>query len=84
MTIKTKYNIGDVIFFMSGQIPTKGIIEGCTVFTGKKKYSDGAIEEMTSGVNSIQYHVQYTSTPIHEEIAFPSKEDLQKHLFENV
>ena len=66
MTIETKYNIGDEVWFMFNHKPTQGKILGLTVYSPTYYFYIVSI--------------LYTSGTIYEESLFPTKEELLKSL----
>ena len=85
MKVESKYNKGEVIFFMRGMTPQKGIISGITFFTGTKKTIDGTVMECPENETcSVEYHIENTGFSINEKCAYANKTTLQKALFENL
>lgn len=82
MEVKSRKNIGDTIYFMSGDIPLKDVVSGISLFTGFR--SDGLCRQWQTDKDSA--HVTYHTTcgDVREERAFDSKEDLIKSLFDNL
>ena len=74
MNIKTKYNIGDEVWFDSGFIPTKGIV--IVVKTENNKFSNDIIYE----VETKEWGGSATPVRLFERFIFPTKEELLKSL----
>lgn len=72
MTIETKYNIGDEVWFTSGSIPTMGIVR--VIKTKNNKYSNDIIYE----VESEDWGLPMTPLRIFESFLSPTEEELLK------
>lgn len=87
MKAESKFNIGDTIYYMYGEQPTKDTITGVSFFEGKMRMGvggGGGWHETTDGIPSIQYHVEKSPKPISELEAHATKEELQKTVFANL
>ena len=84
MEAKSKFNIGDIIYYMYGEQPIKDIISGITFFVGKKKSSTGERYETMGDIPSVSYHTEESSNPINEDKAYATKGELQKSVFANI
>jgi hypothetical protein len=72
MVLKTKYNIGDKIWFVSHNMVNSGRIDAVSASVIKR----------ISGVSSrVFYRIEGTLVEIDEKYAFESKEDLKNALF---
>lgn len=84
MEAKTKFNIGETIYFMHKDMPSKEIISGITIFTGKKYENNGQRYFTKDGEFTILYHLGKITFVIEEKEAYASKEDLQSALFSSL
>lgn len=84
MEAKSKFDIGELIFFMNGGMPVKAQITGINMFSGWSQDNSGCRTESKKGESMISYYTQDYTTPVREFNAFASKEELQKSLFDNL
>lgn len=70
MTIITRHNLNDIVWFMFQNIPTSG-----------KIYSiDVKISKRSQDLPDIQYYIQDRTNPIFEKFCFMNKDELVKSL----
>lgn len=84
MEVKSKFNIGDTIYYMYGKCPTKDIIFGITFFVGRKQSAQGETHSTMGDNPLISYHAEGSTRSISELDAYATKEELQKSLFANL
>ena len=84
MEAKSKYNIGDTIYYMYGVQPRKDVISGISFFAGKSPMGVGglgATYEVGEGVIDIKYHILNNNpAPVKESDAYATKEELMQSL----
>ena len=74
MTIETKYNIGDEVWFASGGKQVEGCIEYLSIHYNCGRWEEDKVESYTvRGYNDILYVVE-------ADRLFPTKEELLKSL----
>lgn len=83
MEVNSKFNKGDTIYFMNGELPQKAKITGITFFTGEAKRLDGSSKVTAPSHTQVTYHVD-NCIEVHEQNAFPSKDKMIKALFDNL
>jgi len=84
MELKTKYNIGDAVYFMSGGIPLKLPIAGITIFSGFKHNARGIRCSTAAGEYSVKYNFTEILLSVSEQSAYATKEELIKSLFDKL
>lgn len=84
MEAKSKFDIGEIIFFMNGGMPVKAQITGIHIFSGYSQDSSGCRTESKKGEFMVSYYTEGYTIPTREFNAFASKEELQKSLFDNL
>lgn len=86
MEIVTDRNVGEIIFFMDGEIPRKAPIVAIEAFIGRTvSHLANARESDANGTKvSVVYFVEDRITGLHPDAAFTTKEDLMKSLFDNL
>jgi hypothetical protein len=80
MEFKTKFNIGDEIYFMVGDTPVNETICGITSFIGTKADANGRSIKTDDKECLTHYHVKFLGTDINEQKAFATKEGLIKFI----
>lgn len=78
--VKTKFNVGDMIYFMAYDTPKKGMIEGFAAFYGNFKNSSFEKNSKSMDEPVIIYSVGAYQT-VEESKAFKNKEDLIVNMF---
>lgn len=81
--MKSKFNIGDEIFFMKYNEPSKAVVKGIAFIIGEFEESSSFKRIGTEEKPSVNYNVGMYSS-IEESKAFATKEELQKNLFANL
>jgi hypothetical protein len=76
MEIKSKFNIGDTIFFMEGDMPVKETVSGITTFNGEAIHSNGSTQLTEEGKVFIDYHIKYRAVKVNEHKVYATKEEL--------
>jgi hypothetical protein len=87
MKAESKFNIGDTIYYMYGEHPTKEVITGISFFKGKMRSGVGGVggwHESTGDAPVVSYHVEKCPKSISELEAHATKEELQKSVFANL
>ncbi len=79
MEIKTKYNIGDTVFFMKDSIPQKDSIMGICTMSGEVANETGRIWTPKQ-LGAVNYYFS-NGHCVREEGVFPTKEELRESLF---
>lgn len=81
MEIKTKYNIGEKVFYISGNKIVEGTIVSRQIILGEGEYfgksPNGSIKKE---VEYCIHHHDIHLTTMPEELLFPTKEELIKSL----
>ena len=81
--MKSKFKIGDEIFFMNYSTPAKGTVEGISFVVGKHETASRSKREGTFDKPSIEYYLGGYTT-VDEAAVFASKEELQDDLFKEL
>lgn len=71
MKFETRYNIGDEVYVMSDDKPTKGKVKWIDIHIGRLGKEQ---------IIEVRYQVLSYDTPYSEGLVFPSKEELLKSL----
>lgn len=79
---KSKFEIGEEIFFMEFNQPKKAAVIGISNLEGKVKFTGIEVDNQ-QGVITTYYHVGSYSS-VEEKNAYSSKEELQKSLFDKL
>ena len=86
MEFKTKYNIGDVVYFMYDQTPCKEQVISVDVRFGEYLTKEGKLHSFTSPI--ITYGFENTVHKVVESATFKSKQELIDYVidyvFENI
>lgn len=83
MELKTKFNIGDLGYFMEKQIPVKAKIIGISVITGIYREPNGTTIEIKDGECAATYHFDNFGRAVEENI-YSSKKELIKAVFDKL
>jgi hypothetical protein len=81
MEVKSKFNKGDIIFFMIGDQPHKAEIIGITFFTGTFFTGNNGSQTTAGDFTQVKYHTDGCDSEVPEQNAFTSKEELTTHVF---
>lgn len=84
MEVKSKFNKGQTIYFMNGEMPAKDVVSGITFFVGKKEDSVGTRHETMGDIPDISYHLENDTKSVHESAAYETKEYLIEATFKNL
>jgi hypothetical protein len=81
--MNTKFKIGEEVFFMRYDVPSKGIIKGIAIIEGA--FKESSFEKTGTVENpSINYSIEGSYTSVEEHKVFATKEELVNSLFSNL
>lgn len=80
MEVKSKFNKGDIIYFMVNDQPNKRKITGITFFTGSSTKINGEQKITAGDFTQIHYHTE-GCLEVAEQKAFATEEELKKDVF---
>ncbi|MEK6878618.1 MAG: hypothetical protein AABY22_03370 [Nanoarchaeota archaeon] len=74
MKVESKFNIGDDIYFLAGELPMKSKIAGISFFIGEKHSHSG--QSLVCKKCSVSYNFHDVTVCINETDAYETKEQL--------